>query len=74
VEVQLEDLVLALAQWVKQNAEKQLHVFASHIGVQMAMKLNPLLPKMEQLKFQQNGIVLDVVFQRAETRTSHRCL
>jgi hypothetical protein len=73
VEVQLEDLVLALAQWVKQNAEKQLHVFASHIGVQMAMKLNHLLPKMELLKFQQNGIVQGVVFQRAETRTSHRC-
>jgi hypothetical protein len=48
VEVQYVEVASVLVQWVRLSVVNQLRDLEFHTGAQMVMKLNHLLPKMEQ--------------------------
>jgi hypothetical protein len=73
VVAQSEVVVLVLVQWAKLSAVNQLLASESLIGARMVMKQNHHLQKMELSKFQQNGIVQDVVFQQVKIKTNRLC-
>jgi hypothetical protein len=73
VVAQSEVVVSVLVQWAKLSAVNQLLASESLIGAPMVMRQNPHLQRMELLKFQQNGIVQDVVSQQVKIKTNLLC-
>jgi hypothetical protein len=67
--VQFAEVVLAPAQWVRQNAAIQSLVPMFHTGVQMDMKSAHHLQSKKQLLFQLNGIAQSAVTQQDEIAT-----